>query len=103
MKQQVKTLRETLLLNVDVLGKLTMYLDDEPELHINDIIHLCNHNSWNLVELEPRVYGIYSNVEDSHVIFTTNEETGYVDNYENGRDPGYFPTAVHKGKIQLKH
>ena len=45
----MKTLINTLLLCVDTLEDLTIFLDEERELHINDIIHLCNHHKWELI------------------------------------------------------
>ena len=48
-QQKMRTLINTLLLCVDTLEDLTIFLDEERELHINDIIHLCNHHKWELI------------------------------------------------------
>ena len=98
----MKTLINTLLLCVDTLEDLTIFLDEERELHIDDIIHLCHHRKWELISPMERLYGIYNRESNSNIVFSIDQEHKYVQNYTNCKWCSAFPRNVKKGKPFVK-
>jgi hypothetical protein len=92
-----RTTLNTLLLCVDILEDLTMFLDEEKELHINDIIHICNHHGWELISPMERLYGIYDRENDIHITFSISKNS-FVQNYTNNKWCSPFPSETKEGK-----
>jgi hypothetical protein len=95
----MKNLRDLLIINVDILEDLIIFLDEENELSINDVVHLCNAHGWDLISPMDRCYGIYDKESDVHITFTIDKENGFVQNYTNCKEWHLpFPRRIHKGK-----
>lgn len=93
-----RTLMDTLLLCVDTLEDLTIFLDEERELHIDNIIQLCDHHEWELISPMERLYGIYDKESNINVTFSIDKESNCVHNYTNHKWCSPFPTNVKNGK-----
>lgn len=93
-----KTFFYTLLMCIDTLEDLIIFLDEEKELHITDIIHLCNHNGWELISPMKRLYGIYDQENNTNITFSIDQEHNCVQNYTNCEWCSAFPRSVKEGK-----
>lgn len=92
-----RTLIDTLLLCVDTLEDFLIFLDEERELHINDVIHICNQHGWEVISPMKRLYGIYDRKSNIHITFSIDKES-FVQNYINCKWCLPFPSNVHNGK-----
>lgn len=98
---------------VETLTELTILLDSERDLHINDIIHLCNNNYWDIKEnpnnnsklnefaiVEDNQYVIIHVDFETGNIITTNKE--YISLLDKEIDmPIHF--VINKGVPFVKH
>lgn len=97
-----RTLIDTLLLCIDTLEDFLIFLDEEKELHINDVIHVCNQHNWELISPMERLYGIYDRENDIHITFSISKENSFLQNYTNCEWCSPFPRTVHNGKPFIK-
>ena len=93
-----RTLIDTLSLCIDTLEDLLIFLDEEHELHINNVIHICNQHGWEVISPMERLYGIYDRENDIHITFSINKDNSFVQNYTNCQWCLPFPSETKEGK-----
>lgn len=62
------------------------------------MIYVKKHKWEGYVRCPEFIHVIYDSINNKHILYTINENTGYINNYKNGRNKTYLPYIVHEGK-----